>query len=309
MLWGTTGSEAPQYLAPFIQRYPWLKVEIQDLSSEPLAEKVIAEFKAGKHNWDLMTQSEEMMTVMPIRDLVTPYEWPNVVGKWPASAVGPDNLYIRNHVTPMGVIYNSKIISPADAPKSWEDLLNPKWKGKTAASKSSDEAPLALAAWWGKDGGLDWDRSFKFWEDVFKITQPRVVSGYTGPMQTLLVAGEFQIMVYGSAGSAAMLQLVNKLPVEIAAMDRILGKSNTYSISKNAQHPNAARMLVDYMTSTEGSTLHSEVSIKIPLNPKVTNSKVVDFFNKKGQVLNISKFITKENMAKSSAFWNKLLGL
>ncbi|MBI2853849.1 MAG: extracellular solute-binding protein [Chloroflexi bacterium] len=302
--WASIAIDADKYLLKFKQRYPWLKVDVWQADNQLIIEKVRGEAAAGQYNADLMGMSSDYWSTFDT-SLLADYEWAN------ASYYPPDTFVRKSvmlaYVIPMGAAYNSKLVTGDKVPKAWEDMKDPKWKGKTAASLSSRDAPLMLAALWGSEGKLNWDKSFSFWRDVFKETKPRSVNLYTGPVK-LLGAGEFELFVYSPANVPIKEKLDGGLPTDAVPFSPVPSKTTGFGILKNAPHPNAARLLADWLTSAEGATEFSEVMFYPSLH-KSASARVDRAFKEKAMnlyLVNPSVF-TAENFEKSTAFWNELM--
>lgn len=85
----------------------------------------------------------------------------------PANHKDPNHMWVGDSPLPMVIMYNKKLVSEADVPKSWGNLLDPKWKGKIAyadpAKSGSSYTILAtMVTAYGKDDGKGWDFIKKF---------------------------------------------------------------------------------------------------------------------------------------------------
>ncbi|MBI2855010.1 MAG: extracellular solute-binding protein [Chloroflexi bacterium] len=303
VLWAPHALVAEKYLAKFKQRYPSLKLELWYSGDMEIAEKFLLETKSGQNNVDLLGLTEQVIVSLP-KDLLAKYDWPNAA-KWPAFAYPKDRLWLRYYLSTKAPVINTKLVSAAEAPKSWEDLKDPKWKGKAAASLTSEEAPLAMAAMLAKGGELAWEKSFAFWTEVVKTSQPRIVNLSTGPT-TLLGTGEFQILLYGS-GSVAARQATEGQPVGFPSVGLVPASASVLAIPKQAPHPNSARLLADFMTTIAGNKDFVDAQFTTPVNPDVPSVGARLHKEKGDEFFLYDDFLTAENMKKSSDFWRQLL--
>ncbi|MBI2854344.1 MAG: extracellular solute-binding protein [Chloroflexi bacterium] len=307
--WATYATEANKYLAPFKERYPWLKVEVWQSTNAPIVDKMLAEAKASKYSVDVFGLAEETAVQVPA-SFYAKYDWPSAA-KWPAETRQQEGLYLRTTVNAQGPVYNTKAVPAAEIPKTWEDMANPRWKGRTVVSLETDEAVLVLAAMWGegKEGKLDWDRALSFWQNFFKNTQPKTGSGFTTPTK-LMVAGEYDLFPYGSVNAAVRMKATEGSPLGFIPV-QYPARPSVLAIAKDAPHPNAARLLADYMTSDEGSVLFSNTMYMASLSPAAENSIPLRMYAEMGLKRYIlpAALMTAENTKKSGELWKKLLGV
>ena len=162
--------------------------------------------------------------------------------------------------------YNTKLVPPAEVPKSYADLLAPKWRGKLGIESSNVAWFASVAKAMGDDKGLAYFQNLA-------ATGPQVRSGHT-LLTELVVAGEVPIAL------TVYNQAVDKLkekgaPIEWKALTPTFGRPNGVSVAKRAEHPHAALLFVDFMLSLEGQRLIQKVN-RVPASNKV-DSKLNDF--------------------------------
>ena len=310
--WGTNGEVALKIFSPFLKRYG-LKIEVFDEQANSIAERVITESQAGTYTADLLEVSPEWLTFVQAKGLLaTDYNWPNVA-KWGVKQpLLPSVAFYAAEPRPS--IFNTDLISKSDWPRGPIEkvLPNPKYKGMAALSTSSEEFPLLLAYLWGSAEKLNWDRSFAFFRRLIEVTQPKAVRGYTGP-QKLLAAGEFGVMHFGLF-SRAYRNARDGAPVGVGALDPLISSFSAIAITKNAPHPNAARLAAHWLTTTEGQENKSKIAGSLPLDPKA-KSAVADYATKWGITADKLTYVpvevltNKDALKKSDEFFRKLIKL
>ena len=139
-------------------------------------------------------------------------------------------------LNPWGIGYNTKNVDEADAPKQWEDLLDPKWKGKILMV--------------GPDSGASqvqiWDvLDRKFGDDFVKklVAQKAQFYPSTGPAAEALAAGEGDILI-PTAGQVTNSVVVAGGPAAFNLPDDTSASTICVGLSKNAKSPNAARLFL-----------------------------------------------------------------
>ena len=158
-----------------------------------------------------------------------------------------DRVWMPFTTMPYVIMYNKKLVSEAEKPKSWKDLLDPKWKGKVAyadATKSGSSYTL-LVTWltvYGKN-----DAGWKFVEDLLRQCKvlPKSSMTYQG-----VANGEYPLGLTFEQGAFEFLK--GGAPVGlIYPADGTAVIPDGSAIIRNAPHPNAARLFADFTVSKE----------------------------------------------------------
>lgn len=174
---------------------------------------------------------------------------------------------IPNNVTPMVIVYNKKLVSDADAPKTWKALADPKWKDKIAyaAADKSGSSYTLLATILTVYG--DTDQGWRVVEDIMKNAKilpssSRVPKG--------VADGEYHAGL--TYEDAAMRQVAGGAPVGVIyPQDGTSVPPDGNGLMKGAKHPKAARMFLDFAASKEVMDLLAEKyslrSARVDVNP------------------------------------------
>ena len=186
LVWWGGGTEAEdrEFIKRFNQKYPFIKVEQWNTSSKATQERVWAEFTAKKYSWDVVTGGGRAAQDWVKTGIMQKWSVPGLA-RIPAEARDPNGYYAAFGFNVSVPVYNTNLVAPKDVPKSWEDLLDPKWKGKIAVPDIMDMwVVLAQPNVWGKEKVLDY---------VTKLAanQPKIL-GWT-PALTLVAAGDLHI--------------------------------------------------------------------------------------------------------------------
>ena len=174
--------------------------------------------------------------------LLAPYEFKNRDAV-PAVFRDADGLWLGTNVHLLVILQNTKLI-PADAgPKSWEDLLDPKWKGKIAftdpANSGSAYSNLTmLAQLWGGEAG--WDKVASLLANTKVLNRSSLVFQGVGN-------GEFALGM--SLEYAGLLWASNGAPVKVVyPQDGTVAQMEGVAIIKGGPNPEAAKAFVDYVS-------------------------------------------------------------
>jgi iron(III) transport system substrate-binding protein len=159
-----------------------------------------------------------------------------------------DGYFVSAYIIPMAIGYNPRLVSGSDVPKTWQDLLDPRWKSKlTTADPTSSGTGLAVYYFWETRFGLDYIRRLA-------QNQPLVVSA-TPSVANAVVSGERPV----AAGLDSWEILVrNRADLPITAVfpgEGVPVVPSPVAVAANSPHPNAAQLLMHYILSSEGQKL------------------------------------------------------
>jgi len=308
VVWWTISIHDPApIIKAFKTKHPFLEVELWDSRGPELVNKITQEQKVGRFTPDLLVLSEGDAVDLRAAGALQEYSWPNVKG-WINQ---PSHNFWRTPVVAiMAPVYNSKLVPSNKIPKTWDDMKDPYWKGNTIASTSGSENPLYNAYIWKKGSTLNWEKSETYWQDVVKNGQPLVGRGFTAPLG-MLVAGEGKLML--TSALISTLDLARKgAPVKVAPVGKVIASNWAIMLPKSSPHPNAAKLLADYLTSPEGLLIYSDQCTSAPSNsPAVLARSTVSKELKQLGLVDYEVFpvslLTEENLKKSTDFWAKLL--
>jgi len=242
--WGP--SDADYVIKAFERKYPTLKVEPVRASSERTLTRLLSEQRAGKFLGDVVAVSGIQSGILKERNALDRYQ-PKEAQHFPADWRDQDGYGVGLHQTLYVIGYNTRLVSTEAAPKNYEDLLLPRWKGQLGWDSEEYYLFGALLKARGKDKGIDYWRRLADQQVNFR-------KGYT-LITELVSAGEFPVAVslyqhrvdeYSEKG--APLQWIAPNPL-------VGGDPNRISLLKNAPRPNAAKVFIEFMLSADGQKL------------------------------------------------------
>jgi iron(III) transport system substrate-binding protein len=251
--WGSTEPETMKALtAAFNARFPGITVTPFVISSDALAPRLIQESRTGRIDPDVV---ESSFIYGPLLDgaglLAHSTDWVELFGSlgFPADAVELNGGMIRSLNNTYPVTYNTNLVKGADIPKKWEDLLDPKWRDNLIVENRL--FPLGyLATDWGEERVVDFATKLR-------EQQPKFVQGAANALQGLS-SGQGAVAV-GNIGYQVMGFKKQGAPIEIAATDVVGANTVTLAPLPGGKHPNAARLWVGWIASSEGQAVFSKV--------------------------------------------------
>ena len=299
LVWYTTliVNQAAQPIADaFMKKYPGISVGLTRADSIPTALKILTEAKAGRIQADV-TDGIETAPPLLKEGLLASY-FPNGTEKYPAELKDPKGYW---HA--MGLYFftpgiNTNLVPKGTEPRNLQDLLDPKWRGKMAWSSASGTGGAAFVGAvltsLGEDRGMAYLREFR--------SQNPITVGITArAIVDQVINGEYPIALeifnHHTVISAAQGAPVTWLPLE-----PILAPMAVASVVKNAPHPNAAHLFLDFLISEDTQKLLAQADY-LPAMPSVP-AKTPSLKPEGGGFKAI--FASPEMMAANSERWTKL---
>ena len=214
--------------------------------SEAVLNRALQESRAGRHTVDIIeTNGPELESLAreQILQLVKSPHHSDLI----APAIRPHGEWVGTRLNVFVQAYNTKLIRKEDLPKSWEDLLDPKWKGKLGIEQEDSDW---LAGIYGEIGE---DRAQK----VFKqMVSTNGMSGRKGQtlLTQLVVSGEVPLALTVYNYKAEQLRSEGA-PIDWFTIGNAIARPNGVGVVRNAPHPHAALLFYDFELSPEGQTI------------------------------------------------------
>lgn len=252
----------------FMKKYPYIKAEFWRADSNKIVQKILAEARAKSMVADV-GESTSLSEPLIRAGVVAPFKSPSVIN-FPKEYVDPKNLWGATRLSYFGAAYNTKAITAADAPKTYEDLLDPKWKGKLAWRDGSDSGSSLFVTniimLMGNQKG----------EDYLKKLAKQNIVNFTGSARTLVnrvMEGEYPIAL-NIFLHHPVISAQKGAPVAALPLEPVPSLNGTVLFIKGSQHPHAAMLLIDFMLSKEGQQTLAGANY-FPANPDVDINPVL----------------------------------
>ena len=253
-IWGTNAEDFAWIPAAFNAIYPGIKVEIDtDLN---VASKVILEDRAGRHETDVVWNSEALVAPLIERNLL-------VDDEWEALGVRREDIGARGHMAitssmAFAVAYRTDGAAPVEGPKRWKDLLDSRFRGKMAAG------PLLFARLCAALGAFDKpDEWTKYAEEFHRTTSTLWTNDL---LEETIKTGERQYVV-GMPYYLAERWKAQGLPIEVTIPEPVFITQFGSVVMRKAPHPNAARLLAAWLSSPAGRAAREHALLAVDLRP------------------------------------------
>lgn len=228
----------------FEAAYPGVKVEVHRTGSQRVLQRMMQELQANIKNVDVVHTSDAgHFVLLKEKQLLARYT-PAGVDAFPPGFKDRDGFHYGLRATVNAIAYNTKQVTAAEAPRTWKDLLDPKWRGRLVTAHPGYSGVIAthvlalvhLHGW-----------------DYFKAlaqNKPMLVQSAVDP-SGIVASGERAVAVDG--GDYTFYQVKKKgNPIEIVypkeGVPLVVSPS---AITSFAPHPNAARLFTDFIFSRE----------------------------------------------------------
>jgi iron(III) transport system substrate-binding protein len=269
------GKLAKGHIAVFEKRYPFLKVEMSDLGSQDAAERFIAEERVGRHLTDALSLAVPDLAVILRQNISARYVTPATakILKQYQGFLDPENRWTPWYWSEHGISYNTNLVSPDQAPKTWFDLCKPVFKGQVSFDPAETRFLAGLYVMMGEEKTREWLK-------CIGENRPIIQTGHTQRME-LMLTGDHAVQgdnyLYQGVGAK---QKNPKAPFAIVYTAPILAFAGAMVINKNTTNPYASALLADWTLSDEGQkfiadALRGPLAAKHPYLPD--NVKLVTY--------------------------------
>jgi len=227
----------------------------------------------------------------------TEFEIPSAKGL-PPGLVDPNKRWIALNTGVRSAAYNTQLIPPEHAPRSYQDLLNPRFKGKIVWN------PKSMTGAWGfistvikgmgDEQGMAYLRSLAK-QDVVPL--PIAIRA----VLDRVIAGEYAVGLEMNNTHAA-ISAAQGAPVKWVPLNPVSETLQVAGVAKGAQHPNAAKLFIDFMTSKAGQEIFRDNDY-VPMHPDV-HARIPELKPQQGGYKSI--VYTPDNLETETTRWAKI---
>ena len=252
--------DLPAIITPFEAKYR-IKVNIWRAGTTDVLHRAIAETAAKRYDVDVVHIGSPEMEALARGQVLLPIISPAQKDLQPGS-VPAHHEWAATMLSVWVQAYNTKLIAKDSLPKSYKDLLDPKWKGKLGIEgKDEDWFASVVDVMGGGETGL------KFFRDLVAINGLSVREGHT-LLTNMVIAGEVPLALnlYNYMPEQAKRR---GAPIDWFALEPAIARSNAVGVARHAPHPDAARLFYDYLLG-EGQQYFVGMDY-VPSNVKVVS--------------------------------------
>jgi iron(III) transport system substrate-binding protein len=229
----------------FEAKYPGIAVRVERTGAERVFQRIGQEQASRIYSVDVVNSSDAAHFIVWKRDgILAPYVAEDVAKHYPPDHKDPDGLFASFRVMLSVIGYNTDLVKAEEAPKSFADLLDPKWKGKLIKAHPGYSGTIMTATY-----QITRDLGWGYLEKLAQQSVMQVQSASDPPKK--LALGERAVQADGNEYNLFQLKERGR-PVEpvyaTEGTPLIVGPN---AVFKNAPNPNAARLFQNYCFSAE----------------------------------------------------------
>jgi ABC-type Fe3+ transport system substrate-binding protein len=264
-LWYTT-LIVDQIVRPLIRAFqaqvPGVEVKFVRIDSGQQVVRLMNEAKVARVQADVWSVIDG---VAPLShgNVAAPFDIPSARGL-PPTLVDPGRRWIATNLATRSLGYNTNLVPAGAAPRSYQDLLDPRWKGAFAWNPNSMTGAWGFIATvlrhMGEEQGLAYLRKLA----VQEITPLPIA---TRAVLDRVIAGEYAMGIEMVNAHVAISRALGA-PVAWVPLDAVTTTLQVAGVTTGAPHPNAGRLFLDFITSRAGQEIFREASY-IPMRPDV----------------------------------------
>ncbi|MDB5776056.1 MAG: Iron uptake protein [Herbaspirillum sp.] len=244
---------------PFEKKYG-IKVTVWRASTEKVLQRTLSEAAAGRYEVDLIHFGAPQLEALHREKILQPVKSP-IFGELMPEALPAHREWAATILQVYVQAYNTKLIKKEDLPKSYRDLLDPKWKGKLGMNTDAWSWYATLLQSLGEEKGG------KLFRDIVATNGISMRQG-DSLLTNLVTAGDVPLVltVYQHMPQKAKN---GGAPIDWFALTPSIARANGIGIARHAPHPNAALLFYDYMLSATGAQQVFSSIGYVPTNTKL----------------------------------------
>jgi iron(III) transport system substrate-binding protein len=259
----------------FRKRYPFIDVDHSDMGSQDASERLVQEETAGRHLTDALSLAIPDLDLILERKLLASNPTPATAAVLPQykGFIDPQNRWTPYYWSDFGIIYNTNLVPPDKAPRNWDDLCKPDFRGQVSFDGPNIRFLVGIHTMMGEE-------KTRAWIECIGKNKPIIQLGMPQRFELMLVgdhAVQGQNFMYYCPLKKTQLP---SAPCALVLSTPVLGFAGSIVINRNTPHPHAAALLADWVLTQESQAFlaagfRGPLSAKHPYLPEDT--KVVTY--------------------------------
>ena len=226
--------------------------------SDQVVQRTVAEARARRHVVDVVETNGPEMEMLArekiLGEMHSPY-----LADLPAKSIPAHRTWFPDRFNFYVVGYNTKLVQRSQIPATYDGFADPKWKGRISVEATDAEWMATIIKAWGAAKGLEFFRRLS-------ALKPDVRRGHI-LLANLVVAGEVPVAL--TTYHSNIIPLKRKgAPIDFVPVQPVVARPQGIGVARNAPHPHAALLFVDYVLSPEGQKLFESMG-RVPASTKV----------------------------------------
>jgi iron(III) transport system substrate-binding protein len=239
----TSVSDMQDVLNGFNKQYPFVEVRYTRLGAPALVSKVSSEYQGGVYNADVVSVRGTLFPELISKTILSKYKSPLTQSLRKGFADGEGYL-LGIYATGYTLIYNKTRVRSTEVPKSYEDLLDARWKGRLVMDREEYDWLAGIIDLMGEK------KAVAFFKRLVEEQKLAFNRGHT-MMTQLVAAGEYDLMVDGYVPNAVQFRNAGAPTDFVLTNPTLIKPPQSIGVTSKAPHPYSAALLVDYHLSKE----------------------------------------------------------
>lgn len=223
-----------------------VKVRTWRAGSEKILQRAVTEGRSGRHDVDVIETNGPELEALYRERLLQPLHSPHLQDLLPQS-LRPHQQWVGTRVNMFVHAYNTTLVKKEELPKTYAELTHPRWKGRLGIEAEDEDWFAMVIKGLGEEAGL------KTFREIARTNGFSVRKGHT-LLAGLVASGEVPLALTTYSHGAEKLKQKGA-PVEWFAIEPAIGRANGIAIPRNAPHPHAAALFMDFLLSPEGQAI------------------------------------------------------
>ena len=241
----TRVEDTDQLVKAFMKKYPFIKGTYYRAGGDPLLQRILTEARGGKHLFDVVTALGTQVIMLKDKGLLAPHRSVHQ-SAYAKGFYDPEGYWTDTYDLYVTVAYNTKMVPKNAVPKSWEDLLDARWRdGKICLDLRRHDWFYAMMEVMGAEKGKNFMERLRAQKPTFRQGNSLI--------QQLMTAGEFPLAI--TYAHTVEYTRSKGAPIDWVSADPMIALSEPIALYRNAPHPNAGKLFIDFILSQEGARL------------------------------------------------------
>ena len=245
VIYGTAVPKVMEVISRGFEGTYGIKIEYWRADATKVIDRALTEWRSGRPGFDLVTGARGSLLLAKQENMFTKFV-PTTAAGFPAKFKDPDGKLTAWRMTPVGILYNTDMVKGADVPKSFDDLLDPKWHGKIGMPDPSRHGSTAQLLW--NFSQIKGDKWMDFARGLAK-QKPLLMEAYSS-VPLGIVRGEIALGL-----TYVQYVVQTKGPIGFAQTESVFADPSDMGLSAKAANPNAAKLYLEYLCSAEAQKM------------------------------------------------------
>lgn len=223
-----------------------IKVKMWRAAADKVLQRVITEARGGRHDVDVIELGAPALESLHREKLLAPVHSPYHADLI-AAAVPAHREWVGSRLNVFAQAYNTRLVNKADLPKSYEELLDPRWKGKLGIEAADEDWFATVVHQMGEARGLELFRR------IVATNGVSIRKGHT-LLTNMVASGEVPLALTVYNFTAEQVKQKGA-PLDWFVLPPAIARANGVAVAKRAPHLNASILYYDFMISEDGQRI------------------------------------------------------